>query len=167
MKDASYWIKSFKLKAHPEGGYYREIYRSQERVAKDALPPRFIGDRCFSTSIYFLLKVDQFSAFHKIKQDEIWHFYQGAALKIHVIDREGRYKCKGLGSNPDSEQAFQVVVNAGDYFAASVDAKEGFSLVGCSVAPGFEFDDFDMPTREELVKQFPQHEDLIDKYTSK
>ena len=110
-----------------------------------------------------------FSAFHRIKQDELWHFYHGSALTIHVIKAsgpiQGEYQTLSLGNDPSQDQAFQQVVEAGDWFAASVDDPKGYALVGCTVAPGFEFADFELADREELVNLFPVHEQTIKQFT--
>lgn len=164
MKAAD-WIAHLGLLAHPEGGYYRETYRSQEILAADHLPARFNTDHHFSTAIYYLLQAPDFSAFHRIKQDELWHFYHGSGLTIHVITADGDYRTLKLGSDPRKGQAFQQVVKAGDWFAANVDDATGFALVGCTVAPGFEFADFELANQASLIKAFPKHQTLIQKLT--
>jgi len=160
---AKNWIKNLGLIKHPEGGWFKETYRSKEIISKENLPDRFSGDRCFSTSIYFLLTSNEFSAFHKIKQDEIWHFYEGSSLSIHVIDETGEYFRLFLGKEIEKNESLQVVVKEGWLFGASVNEKNLFSLVGCTVAPGFNFEDFEMPDRTSLMKQFPQHRNIIEK----
>jgi len=150
------------LLPHPEGGYYAETYRSSEKISKDALPERFTEDRTFSTGIYFLLEAKDFSAFHKIKSDEMWHFYAGEALDIFVIYPEtGNLEIIKLGSNPDHGETFQAVVPAGTWFGSRPAAGSSYSLVGCTVAPGFDFEDFEMAEREFLIKKFTQHDTLI------
>ena len=163
MKDTAYWIEKLNLSPHPEGGFFKENYRSGEFIAKDALPARFSGDRSFSTSIYFLLDLDNFSAFHRIKQDELWHFYDGVPLTIHVITPEGLYTAEKLGRNIDAGENLQVLVKGGCFFAAEINDTSSFSLVGCTVAPGFDFADFEMPGRAVLLKLFPDHEQIINK----
>ncbi|MFH0975999.1 MAG: cupin domain-containing protein [Spirochaetota bacterium] len=165
MKDENYWIDKLKLEPHPEGGYFKEIYRSQEIIPKSALPERFSGDRVFSTSIYFLLNKSNFSAFHHIKQDELWHFYDGSALTIHVIDLNSAYYAAKLGRNADEGEFPQVIVNAGCYFAAEINDKSSYTLAGCTVAPGFDFADFEMPGKSRLIELFPQYEEIIRKFT--
>ena len=176
MKAAD-WIAHLGLSTHPEGGHYRETYRSQEIVAADHLPARFSVDHHFSTAIYYLLQAPDFSAFHQIKQDELWHFYHGSGLTIHVITPDGDYQTLKLGSDPRKGQAFQQVVKAGDWFAASIDdssiddssadSAQGnhFALVGCTVAPGFEFADFELANQASLIKAFPQHQNIIKRFT--
>ena len=167
MKPANYWIEKYNLLPHPEGGYYSETYRSSESVSKDALPDRFTGDRSFSTGIYFLLGKENFSAFHRIKSDEMWHFYAGDALDIFVIYPEtGQLKIIKLGSNPDNGETFQAVVPAGTWFGSRPAAGSTYCLVGCTVAPGFDFEDFEMAGRETLTDLFPQHKKMIQELTS-
>lgn len=165
MKSAEYWIEKLKLQPHPEGGYFRETYRSGEIIIKNALPERFNGDRVLSTCIYFLLDNEKYSAFHAIQQDEIWHFYEGSALTIHIFNPNGAYTSAKLGRDIEAGESFQAVVRAGSWFAAAVNDTQAFSLVGCSVAPGFDFADFKMADRRHLIKLYPDHRDLIQKYT--
>ncbi|MCX7552832.1 cupin domain-containing protein [Marinicella sp. S1101] len=162
MKSAQYWIKQLKLQPHPEGGYFNETYRCQESMTAGNLPERFTQDHCFSTAIYYLLEAPDFSAFHRIKQDELWHFYTGnSALTIHVISQAGNYHNLQLGNEPSTNQAFQQMVKAGDWFAASVNESNGFALVGCTVAPGFEFADFEIAQESQLFELCPEQQTLI------
>jgi predicted cupin superfamily sugar epimerase len=165
MTDAKYWIDALKLSRHPEGGYFRETYRSTEVLAKEHLPARFGGDRAFSTAIYFLLSGDDFSALHRIKQDEVWHFYDGSSLTVHVIDPEGSYTAIKVGRDLQRGEGPQAVVKAGCIFGASVDESGSYALVGCTVAPGFDFADFELPGREELCRLYPQHRPIIERLT--
>jgi len=160
-------INKLSLHAHPEGGYYKESYRSKEAITQDALPKRFMGNRNFSTGIYFMLTKNNFSAFHRIHQDEMWHFYDGAALYVHEIDNEGNYKKTEIGREFDKGQIPQYVVPAGVWFASSVKDEGEYSLVGCTVAPGFDFADFELAKRSELIQKFPQHEKIIKHLTRK
>jgi uncharacterized protein len=163
--DARYWIEKLRLEAHPEGGYFRQTYRSEMAIARDALPPGFSGARAASTAIYFLLEGKNFSAFHRLRSDEVWHFYAGSALVVHVIDSSGQYSSILLGSDTETGQVFQAVVQAGCWFASEVEDGRGWALVGCTVAPGFEFEDFEMGKREELTGRYPQHRELIRRLT--
>ena len=158
-------IASLNLQSHPEGGWYRETYRSTETISANELPDRFDGPRSFATAIYFLLNSESFSALHRIKADEQWHFYSGSALTIHVIRRDGHYAPIKLGQNLEQGESFQAVVPHGCWFGATVDTPESYALVGCSVSPGFDFKDFEMAQREILKKEFPQHTELIDRLT--
>ena len=155
-------INHYNLLPHPEGGFYRQTYEASEQILREALPERFDGNRNFSTAIYFLLPFGNFSAFHRIKSDEVWHFYEGCALHIHVIHPNGDYECLKLGSNMNNGENYQLVVPANAWFASEPTGEKGtFALVGCTVAPGFDFADFELADAEKLVKQFPSHERLI------
>ena len=155
-------INHYNLLPHPEGGFYRQTYAASEQILRDALPERFDGNRNFSTAIYFLLPHGSFSAFHRIKSDEVWHFYEGCPLNIHVIHPNGDYECLKLGSNLNKGESYQLVVPANAWFASEPVGNPGsFSLVGCTVAPGFDFADFELANADKLVAQFPGHEQLI------
>lgn len=158
-------INHFNLKRHPEGGYFREVYRSKEVISQKNLPSCFNGDRNYATSIYFLLTSDSFSAFHKINQDEIWHFYEGSALHLHLISPKGEYSLIKIGSNYKDGENFQFTVPAQYYFAAEVVKKDAYSFVGCTVSPGFDFKDFVLPSYQNLVQTFPNLQDVIKKFT--
>lgn len=154
-------IDKLGLQPHPEGGYYRETYRAKDQITLDG----FEGDRNYSTAIYFLLTSENFSAFHKIRQDEVWHFYSGSPLFVHVINQEGVYTRHTVGIDIANGEVPQLVVKAGDWFGSSVVTANAYSLVGCTVAPGFDFRDFEMAKREELLKEFPAHRGIIDRLT--
>ena len=164
MRAMDYWIEKLKLQPHPEGGYYSEIYRSGETIKEGALPSRFKSGRSFSTSIYFLLKGDQTNLLHKINSDEIWHFYYGSPLVIHIFEKNNYY-IKKLGQNLEDDQSLQVVVPHGSFFAAEVIDGDSYSLVGCTVSPGFDFEDFEMGDRKQLIQKFPGHEDVVVRFT--
>lgn len=158
-------IKYFDLTTHPEGGYFKETFRSEGFITQENLESNFEGNRNYCTSIYFLLTSEKFSAFHKINQDEIWHFYTGTTLKLHQISPEGKYSCVKIGSDFKNYEIPQYTVPAHHYFAAEVIQKNSFSFVGCTVSPGFDFRDFLLPTCEELCNQFPKHKNLITQLT--
>jgi len=160
-----YWIKNLGLTEHPEGGYYRETYRSAEEIGGASLPHRYRQARAFSTSIYYLLEGDNVSRLHRLKSDELWHFYAGSSLSIHVIDGNGSYSRIRLGSDFDRGEVFQTVVAAGIWFGATVDDPESYSLMGCTIAPGFDFDDYELASREELLSLCPAHQPIIDRLT--
>jgi predicted cupin superfamily sugar epimerase len=162
---AQYWINKHNLIAHPEGGYYRETYRSQLSISKAALPPEFNGSRLVSTAIYFLLEGENFSAFHRLRSDELWHFHTGGTIAVHVIEPDGVHSEIHLGSHPEAAEVFQAVVHAGCWFASKVRDPKSFALAGCTVAPGFDFADFELGKRSELVKLYPQHRPLIEQFT--
>jgi len=156
---ASKYIKQLHLKKHPEGGYFREVYRSGELIFTAQLPKRYKSARNFSTSIYFLLEGKQFSAFHLLQSDELWHFYDGCAVLLYVIDQKGKLTVKKLGGDEDCE--LQLTIEKQSWFAAEVEDKKSFALFGCTVSPGFDFDDFELGKRQELIKKFPQHKTII------
>lgn len=165
LRDADYWVERLELAEHPEGGYFRRTYRSKEEISRDCLPSRFSGPRPLSTSIYFLLKGSQFSALHRIKSDELWHFYTGSSLTIHVIDPAGSLTRLKLGNDLEKGEAFQGLVVADCWFGATVDDPASYSLVGCTVAPGFDFEDFELGSRKALIDQHPQHRPVIERLT--
>ncbi len=158
-------VQSLEMEAHPEGGFYKEVYRSKNTISKTALGKQFSGDRNYCTSIHFLLTSDNFSGFHRIKQDEIWNFYEGSPLLVHVIDKEGNYTCHEIGMNPQANLYPQLVVPAGAWFASSVKNKDSYSFVGCTVAPGFDFEDFELAERAILINKYPKHEAIIRQLT--
>jgi predicted cupin superfamily sugar epimerase len=164
-KNAQYWIQQLELTPHPEGGYFRQTYRSDWRIERNALPSPFPGPRPVSTAIYFLLDRENFSAFHRIRSDELWHFYAGASIAIYIIDPQGADSRILLGSDPEAGEVFQSPVKAGCWFASRVQDPEAFALLGCTVAPGFDFEDFELAKRPELIKLFPQHAKLIEQLT--
>ena len=165
MNHADYWIDKLHLSAHPEGGYFRETYRAEEKIAHRALPDRFNGDRNYSTAIHFLLKGNQKSLFHRIQADEMWHFYDGSGLDIYEIDGEGILTVHKLGLDLEEGQTPQVLIKAGNWFGARVNKPDSFCLAGCTVSPGFDFEDFQLGSRDELIKQFPDHKKIIEQLT--
>jgi hypothetical protein len=163
--EAQYWIDRLGLVTHPEGGWYRQTYRAELEIPHAALPASFSGSRAAATAIYFLLDGGNFSAFHRLRSDEMWHFYAGGALVVHVIDADGSHSELLLGGDPDRGEEFQAVVEAGCWFASEVRDPRAFSLVGCTVSPGFDFADFELATRTELLRLHPQHKNLIERLT--
>jgi len=164
-KDSKYWIEKLQLQRHPEGGYFKEIYRSYEIIKKESLPERYSDERNFSTSIYFLLEKNDVSLFHRLKSDEIWHFYSGTSLTLYIIDKNGFLKKIVVGDNPDNGEVLQTVIKNGNWFAAKVNNPDSYSLIGCTVSPGFSFNDFELAKREDLIKLFPDHSDIIKMFT--
>ncbi len=171
LRSAKYWIEKLKLKPHPEGGHYREIYRSGEVVHAEHLPDRFKGARTFSTAIYFLLQPGERSRLHRIKSDEVWHFYRGIPLTVHLFGSSGSYKAIRLGENPERGEHYQFMVTAGTWFGVTVAGDEDestghlrddFALAGCTVAPGFDFRDFELAA-EKLLTAYPGYQDLLRK----
>jgi len=162
MTKAEELIHFFNLQPHQEGGWYRKTYKASEKIKKDALPERFSGDRFFSTAIYYLLEKGNFSAFHKIKSDECWHFYDGDPLEIFMLEPGGKLKKVLLGKSFEAGQVFQFVVPAGCWFASCPAAGSEYCFAGCTVSPGFEFEDFELADAKELVEIYPKHKKLIE-----
>jgi uncharacterized protein len=167
VSDAAFWIERLDLRPHPEGGYFRETYRAAESVAAEHLPERFTGPRSFATAVYFLLTRDAFSAFHRIRSDELWHFYAGDPVTLAILDADGKGQLatQCLGRDPTRGESPQVVVRAGAWFAAEVTTAGRFALVGCTVAPGFDFADFELGSRAMLLERYPQHRNVIERLT--
>jgi len=157
MPNAQYWIKRLNMQPHPEGGYYAETYRSEGKIEP--------LDRSYSTGIYFLLLEENFSAFHRISYDEMWHFYAGSPVEVILLQDNGELIIQRLGSNPDKGETFQFVVPGGTWFGSRMADQSSYALVGCTVAPGFDFRDFEMAKRSKLSEQFPQHRQIIREMT--
>jgi uncharacterized protein len=158
---AEYFIRHLQLQPHPEGGFFKETYRSSGIISSNCLLPDFNDDRNYSTAIYFLLQYGDFSAFHRIASDECWHFYEGGSLLIHVIDEVGKYSCIRLGRKIHEGDLFQFVVPAKCWFASEPAPGTEFTLVGCTVAPGFDFADFEMADKKTMMNEYPQHDSII------
>ena len=158
MKTAAYWIEKLGLTQHIEGGAYKETYRSP--LVLNNLPKDFKGPRNASTAIYFLLQEGEFSALHKIAADEGWHFYEGTSLTVYEIEPDGNLIKHQLGREFENGETFQCTIKAGNWFGSQVEGG-GYALVGCPVAPGFDFEDFELANREELINQLPQHRQII------
>ena len=153
--------KKLQLLPHPEGGFYRENYRCNLEIPQNILGKEFSGSRNASTCIYFMLTSDSFSAFHRIKQDEIWHFYRGSTLNLYLISQDGELSIIKIGNDILNNETPQYVVPAGYWFAAEVIEQNAYSLVGCTVAPGFDFADFELAEKEKLCDLFPKHKEVI------
>lgn len=167
------WIKKLNLEKHIEGGYFGLFYQSTDKVVtiddryKINSPSEFPSIRNAGTSIYFLLENNDFSAWHILKSDEIWHYYDGdSAVLIHTINKNGEYDIKLLG-NPklNADASFQVVIKSETWFAAELENKASFALMGCTVAPGFEYKDFMLADRNKLSDKYPNHADVIKRLT--
>ena len=155
-------IQQYNLQPHPEGGWYKETYKSDEYISGSTLPERFGGSRVFSTAIYFLLEQGNFSAFHRIKSDECWHFYAGDCLQVYVIQMNGTLDIIHLGNDIEKGQVFQFVVPANCWFASRPAPESTFCFVGCTVAPSFDFTDFELAKASSLTALFPQHKAIIE-----
>ena len=160
------WVTKLDLQPHPEGGYYRETYRGSDLVNQDKSLDRYTGARNTSTAIYYLLLDKDFSAFHQLKSDEIFHFYAGSALDVHIISKEGKYDYFKLGNNLANNEIPQLLIPHGNWFASGVSEVDSYSLIGCTVSPGFDFSDFTLASQADLIKLYPQHEKIITKFTN-
>lgn len=156
--DVQTYINNLALNPHPEGGFYKEIFRADFEVNNSEQQKRSA-----LTSIYYLLQEGDFSALHRIKSDEIWYFHAGNSLELVAIDPKGTLHKSILGNNPAAGEQAQVVMPAGWIFGAK--CKNGFCFCGCAVAPGFQFEDFEMIARADLLQMHPQHQELILEFT--
>lgn len=152
------------LAPHPEGGYFKEVYRSTETYPRIGLPQRYQGHRHYSTSIYFLLKSNEVSKLHRLQSDEIWHLYEGSSVSLHLIFPDGKYQIRHLYRETHPPE-YQAIIPAGTWFGATIDEPHAYSLMGCTVAPGFEFADFEIGNRQDLITRFPKYKDIILKLT--
>jgi predicted cupin superfamily sugar epimerase len=163
-EQAKYWIEKLNLRQHPEGGFFIETYKSEKYVNL----PEYDGPRHACTAIYYLLIGDQFSSFHRIKSDEMWHFYAGSSLSLHVIEGDGddniRLNEIRLGSNIDNKETFQAVIKSGSWFAASVADHNSYGWVGCTISPGFDYRDWELGELQTLKRLYPQYKSIIEKY---
>jgi predicted cupin superfamily sugar epimerase len=156
-KNAQYWIERLELVRHIEGGFYRQIYASKKQCQEH-------GNRNLATCIFYLLDGNDFSAFHKINGDEIWHFLIGSSLTIYIFnEKDSKLKIVKLGKDLDKGENLQVIINEGNWFAAEVNDKSAFTLVGCTVIPGFEFKNFKLAEKKSLLLKFPLYKGIIEK----
>ena len=161
------YIKKLHLIPHPEGGFFKEIYRAEGIISQLSLPIRYNAGRAYSTSIYYLLESGDFSSLHRLRSDEQWFHIDGCALTVHSISADGTYIARSIGKDLDAGQLPFAAVTHGNWFGATVDIQNSFALVGCIVAPGFDFDDFELASRDEAIRTFPQHNHLIESLTRK
>ncbi|BCF98411.1 hypothetical protein PPGU19_029800 [Paraburkholderia sp. PGU19] len=153
-------IRRFDLQPHPEGGFFRETYRSADSIRREGSA----NSRSASTAIYYLLCDGAHSAWHRIQSDEVWHFYAGDPLNVYVLEDDGSFTVHRLGNALEhADCVFQAVVRSGKWFAAQCDDAASVALVGCTVAPGFEFSEFEIADVDALVREYPQHRHLIEK----
>jgi len=165
MNNYEYWVNKLELAKHVEGGYYKEVYKNSEAITDKELKSSFSGKRHLATSIYFLLTSEDASNFHRLKSDEIWYYHAGAPLTVYVIDEKGDLKELKVGLDIENGEQPQVIVPAGSIFGSMVNKENSFSLVGCMVSYGFDFHDFELFSREELLAKYPEHKDIILKLT--
>lgn len=156
QEEINYWVKKLGLIPHPEGGFYKETYRSEGE---------FSSGRNWVTSIYFLLTSENCSRFHQIKSDELWFHHAGSTLIVHTIDQFGKYTANPVGNLIESNFEPYFLVPANTIFGSTVRDKNSFSLVSCVVSPGFNFNDFQLFERNELLEKYPKHKDIITQLT--
>ena len=161
QQDPQYYISKLGLEPHPEGGYFKRTFASQEQITDQELTVDFEGKRMLYTSIYFLLTSNDVSHFHRLQSDELWYYHAGSPLSVHMIDENGEYTEYKLGLDLENGEVPQVLVPKNTIFGSSVQDRETFSLVGCMVSPGFEYQDFELFTQEELLLKYPEHKEII------
>jgi uncharacterized protein len=156
-RDAAQLIKKLGLEKHPEGGYFKQTYRSDTMVNVEG----FDGPRNISTTIYYMLVGGQFSAFHRLKSDEIWHHYAGGSITLYAITNDGKLSRIKIGRDGKP----QTVMKAGTWFAAALNGKKSYCLTGCTMSPGFDYRDWELARKDELARMYPQHGKVIGRYT--
>lgn len=165
MESVNYWIEKLELSPHPEGGWFRETYRSAEMLPEKALAGKYTANHSLSTAIYYLLSGDLVSKFHRLRADETWHHYYGSALNIYTIDTSGRFRESKLGKEITTREYPQLTIPGGNWLAAGLSDKKTFALVGCTVSPSFEYEEFELGKREALIKKYPEHKQIIEIFT--
>lgn len=163
--EAGRWIARLDLRPHPEGGYYRETYRAPESIPRAGLPARYDGDRAFVTAVYYLLRSGDVSTLHRLRSDELWFFHAGSPLRVVSLAGDGTLEERLVGHDTGDGARLHAMVPAGRWFGAMLDAEDSFALVSCVVAPGFEFADFELASRAELIASYPGHADVITRLT--
>lgn len=157
-ESAATWIERLQLERHIEGGWYREVYKSRTTININGETGT---ERSICTHIFFLLEKNDFSTLHRIRSDESWHFYAGAPLTVYEFEPAGNLIQHRLGNHPSVGCIPYCNIRSGNWFGARIDAEGSYSLVGCTVSPGFEFTDLELAKAEDLTQQFPEHETLI------
>ncbi|MCI0380720.1 MAG: cupin domain-containing protein [Gemmataceae bacterium] len=166
MATAEEIIAYLGLQPHPkEGGFFRETYRAAESIGAKALPERYAGDRSVSTAIYYLLTPNAYSALHRLASDEVFHFYLGDPVRMLQLWPDGSGRTLVLGSDVLGGQQPQVVVPRGVWQGSMLESGGRIALLGCTVAPGFDYDDYEGGLREDLTKQYPEFSDWIERLT--
>lgn len=160
MKDKSIWIDHYKMSGHEEGGFFYQVLKSDQTIQLEGQKPRALY-----TSIYFLLTSNNPSRFHRLTADEVWYCHYGSPLTVHMITAEGDYQQVTLGTDVKQGQVLQAVVPKGTIFGSTVEDADSYSLVSCMVSPGFEYDDFELFKRADLLNQYPAYADIIHRLT--
>jgi hypothetical protein len=166
MPTADELIRQLGLQPHPkEGGFFRETYRAEEAWPASALPARYQGMRSASTAIYYLLTPNTYSALHRVQTDEIFHFYLGDPIRMLQLEPNGQGRSIVLGPDVLGGQQLQVVVPRGVWQGSCLEPGGAFALLGCTVAPGFEYADYQSGDRQLLLAQYPAFADMIRRLT--
>jgi uncharacterized protein len=155
MRNSEYYIEKLNMEPHVEGGYFKETFLSEDIDN---------NEKNLYSSIYFLLRTGEVSNFHRLKEDELWYFHAGESLTIYMIDEKGNLITKKLGLNIEDGEEPQVLVKKGCIFGSAMN-EEGYALVGCMVAPAFSYNSFELFEREDLLKSYPEHKEVILKLT--
>lgn len=163
MNDAASWIFRLRLAPHPEGGYFSETYKSADIIPAVGLPARYDSERAACTAIYFLLRAGEVSKFHRLHSDELWFYHAGCSLTVFILQPDGSLLARHVGPDFDRQEQLQVLMPHGVWFAArpNTDTAGDYTLVSCVVAPGFEFRDFELADRADLLAAYPQYGGLI------
>jgi len=161
QKEVKELVEHYQMIEHPEGGWFKEVFRSAESLKNNEKE-----NRSLLTSIYFMLTDQNCSNFHSIKSDELWYYHSGAGFTVHCISPKGEYYTLKIGPNFAAGEVYQAVVPKGTIFGSTVEVKDSYSMVGCAVAPGFDFADFKLFSRKELLQKYPQHQTIINRLTS-
>ena len=149
-------IRQLDLLPHPEGGYFKETYRSETMLDGT--------ERQLMTSIFFLVTGTDVSRFHRISSDECWYFHEGNTLAVHTLDKAGHHTFH-LGTDLEKGELPFYLVKGKTIFGSCLSGEEGYALVSCAVAPGFDFRDFELFGYDELIGDFPEHEGIVRKLT--
>ena len=158
-------IQTFQLEKHIEGGWFKRTFQSDEINTATKLANNSIAQRFITTSIVYLLCAGEFSAFHKLQQYETWHFYSGDPLCIYWFDEIGQLHSQTLGSNYEKGELSQITMKPNTYFAAELQNNADYAFVGCSVTPGFDYEDFSIATQSQLLELYPEHVTIITRLT--
>lgn len=164
MYTAEYFVEKLNMISHPEGGFYKESFFSEENIETAKIGAEEIQSRKLWTSIYFLLRDGEVSNFHRLTSDEMWYYHAGSSLTIYMISPQGELILEELGLDSEKGEKPQVLVPKGYIFGSAMN-KEGYALVGCMVAPGFDFKDFELFERADLLEMYPQYRQEILKLT--
>ncbi len=159
--NANQIIAALGLQPHPEGGYFAETYRAEEEISREAIGSYYSGPRPVSTAIYYLLTPDTFSEMHRLKSDEVFHFYAGSPVQMHRLWPDGAGDVVTIGTDLSAGMHPQIVVPKGVWQGSRLLLGGDFALLGCTVAPGFDYSDYESGKRDDLLYHYPEFEDMI------